>query len=206
MIHSNNVPHRRRRTRSRLAIAAATVSMLAILAGLLITHTGIPRVRPHTGDGSFRNVSWRFPWQSVGLPVTGYSIHFPRFDLEQSFEATYQFTDLPNLGKPAVIYLCIHDPAAGAVGGYVNRVLTTANFIFELRDDSGSIVAGVDRPLSKMTRTNEGGQGCWGFYDPDHSPFYSRQSSQYRLHVRYTADSELSVLQGFVFIRCGGSI
>ena len=159
---------------------------------------------PHTGDGEFRNISWRFPWQNLGLPVPGYSIHFPRFDLGHSFEATYHFADLPDLGKPTGIYLCVNNPAAD--GGYIDRELTTANFRFELQDDRGVVIAAIDRPLSKMIRTNDGGQNCWCFYDLDHSFFHTIRESRYRLRVRYVPDSELSSLEGFVFVRCGGSI
>ena len=87
------------------------------------------------------------PLANLGLPVPGYSIHFPRFDLGHSFEATYHFADLPN-SQPTRIYLCVNNPAAD--GGYIDRELTTANFRF----DSKTIVESSSRRSSTIVEND----------------------------------------------------
>src|SRR5690349_11539523 len=79
----------------------ATILTTAVLVGLVVVllynWLAMPDVRPHIGDGVFKDHSWRFPWRTVGLPVPGYQIDFPEFDLGKEFDATYHVEQLPQI-------------------------------------------------------------------------------------------------------------
>jgi hypothetical protein len=52
----------------------------------------------------------------------------------------------------------------------------------------------------------QGGVNCYGLYAIPDSYLNSHGSGWYELRVTYTPDPQLAGLQGFVYIRCGGSI
>ena len=74
----------------RRTILFLLVSVLGSALGVYLCSNLIMwPIAPHVGDGQFRDISWRFPWLTVGIPVTGYSITFEQFDLSQGYSDSY---------------------------------------------------------------------------------------------------------------------
>ena len=166
----------------------------------------MPTVRPHSGDGCFENHSWRFPWPYLGIPIPGYTIDFPQFDLSNDFEASYHLEDLPAIHNPVGVYLSLHDPNnLWSNDGLRKKLIATIQF--DIYDDGGRSVCHVEQPLAKMWWAwPEGGNHCFGLYVSDESFFVPNSGARYTLCVRYSPDPALRGFKGFVHIRCGGSI
>jgi hypothetical protein len=179
--------------------------LLVVVALTGIRWIMMPTVRPHQGDGEFKNISWRFPYPYFGLPIAGYTIDFPRFDLAKEFHDSYRLADLPILENQPMIYLAVTDPDKRWRDAAARRKLT-ARVQFEVRDEQGKLVYEVDQSLGKMIWADpEGGKGSYGVYMLE-PRFIPRGGARYLLRVHYTPDSALSGMEGFVHIRCGGSI
>lgn len=137
------------------------------------------------------------------MPIPGYTIDFPEFDLSNEFSESYSLEKLPNIQKDVGIYLAIRDPDK-KFDNDPERKQLNARFEFDLIDESGNMVAQLRHSLADMIWTWEGAD--YGLYDLDQSFFNARPSARYRLRVRYSPDPALNGLKGFVHIRCGGSI
>ena len=185
-----------------------TLVVLAIFAGLaaLLAYNwlAMPAVRPHVGDGQFENTSWRFPWPYFGIPIPGYEIDFPEFDLSTDFDVTYRIEQLPQLRNRVGVYLSIFDPSKLLRDDEV-RIKLIAQIQLDVRDEDGELVCHVRQPLAEMSWASPEG-GDYGLYNLEESFFVSRTDGRYTLRVRYSSDPNLSGLKGFVHIRCGGSI
>jgi hypothetical protein len=186
-----------------------TATVLVVVGALgLASHLwlAMPPLRPHHGDGKFKDISWRWPWGTSGIPVRGYTIMFPTFALRDKYENDFHIRNLPDIGGCPVVYLCINDPE-GRLSRDVARKQLTARVYFDVLDENGRSVCQVDQSLAKMYwADSEGAANCYGLYMLPDSCFSVRKGGRYLLHVRYTSDSQLSDFRGFVYIRCGGSI
>jgi hypothetical protein len=195
------------RITSVVPLALAMVSL--ILAGYLvyIRATRLGPLPPHHGDGTFKDISWRFsPDGLLSFPLYGYEIVFPTFNLGDKYETEFKMTDLPDIGKDVVVYLCVADPEH-RYRSDAARDRLIARVQFDISDEYGKLVCHVAKPLAKMYWADpEGGADCYGLYSLPESVFVSRKGTQYRLHVRYLPDPQLACFRGFVYIRCGGSI
>ncbi len=190
---------------SKTIIAAVGVLLFGLAWMVAYPHWAMPDVRPHSGDGRFENHSFRFPWSYLGMPIPGYTIDFPQFDLSSDFAATYRLEKLPELPDRVGIYLSIYDPADIWFGENRRKTLA-ADVQIDIHDDEGNLVCHVEQPLAKMIWTlPEGGSKCFGLYNLE-SFFIPRTGARYIISVRYTPDSKLSGFKGFFHIRCGGSI
>jgi hypothetical protein len=190
--------------KAKRGLLAALGLCLAGLLLFLIGSCAAPKVRPHAGDGTFQDKSWRWPWGNVGMPVPGYTIDFPEFDLAAPFAAEYRLEDLPKLNAEVGIYLSIRDPGRVLQSDDQRRSLAAA-VRFEVIDDDGHVVTQLDQSLAKLRWASPEGAD-YGLYDLNHSFFAARTEGQYRLRVQYLPDPKLSGFRGFVHIRCGGSI
>src|SRR5262245_160427 len=65
----------------RNVLIAAALIVLGLVSNAIYRWWAMPTIRPHSGDGTFTNRSWRFPVPVVGMPIPGYTIDFPQFDL-----------------------------------------------------------------------------------------------------------------------------
>lgn len=184
----------------------ACVSLGIIVAcGLLVYHFfAMPAVSPHLGDGRFQNTSWRFPWGDWGMPVPGYEIDFPEFDLSQDFAAEYHIEQLPELPAQLGIYLSIRDPQHNWRTDQSRKQLQ-GQFRFEVVDERAHQVCQMQEVLGKMVWAAPEG-GDYGLYVLQESFFPPQPGARYTLRVHYTGDAKLLHLKGFVHIRCGGSI
>jgi hypothetical protein len=203
---SNEQSAEMRRIKARTFYAAIAFAFVAAVGWYLYSIFAMPEIRPHVGDGRFANHSWRFPWVTVGIPVTGYTIEFDHFDLSSDYDASYRLEQLPIIGKEAVIYLCISDPNHKWRTDDSRRQLT-ATVEFDIIDGRGQSVCSVKQRLGKMYWAEpEGGKDTYGLYVLPESEFEPQRSEKYRIHLHYSADPQLSGLEGFAWIRCGGSI
>lgn len=191
---------RHARSRTTLIVTAIAVGSLVLLAYNWLT---MPVARPHVGDGRFANHSWRFPWGIVGIPVPGYFIDFPAFDLGNDFDATYHIEQLPQIPPPIGVYLSILSPNRD--WSDEARKQLTAQVQIDVHDERGQRVCHVQQPLSEMVWASPEG-GDYGLYNLDESFFVPLRGARYTLRVRYSPDPRFSGLKGFVHIRCGGSI
>jgi hypothetical protein len=98
--------------------------VLAVAGWTVYSFFSMPAVRPHVGDGRFKDISWRFPWVTVGLPVHGYEINFDEFDLGNEFDATYHIEQLPSFGGDVGIYLTVVDQRTNRAGLVTIPILT----------------------------------------------------------------------------------
>ena len=212
-----------RRNRKSPLLIVFGIALLPVTAWNLHLPFGMPRVQPHVGDGTFRNVSFRYPWTSAGIPITGYTIEFPHFELSKPQTLSYRIEKLPQIDKSVGIYLCIIDPKHKFRHDRDQEQLTNGVTI-DVVDESGRRVSGVNSQLAKMYWCEPGGAGpdTYGLFvmrgsnasnsvrgnangDLD-SFFEPRQQANYEIHVKYEPDAKLEGLQGYVFIRCGGSL
>jgi hypothetical protein len=194
------------RIRRRTILFLLVLVLISVLGAYLCSILIMWPITAHVGDGQFRDISWRYPWVTVGTPVTGYSITFEQFDLSKSYTASYTLEKVPDIGKDVYLYLCVADPRH-TLRADVTRQRLKAKIHFDVADEHGNSVCHVDKPLAKMYWADpEGGADCYGLYSLPESVFVSRKGAQYRLHIRYSPDPQISGFRGFVFIRCGGSI
>jgi hypothetical protein len=138
------------------------------------------------------------------MPIPGYTIDFPEFDLANEFEDSYALEKLPTLQKHVGIYLAIRDPDKRFRTDAPRNQLA-AQFEFDLIDESGAVVAQLRHSLAKMHWASPEG-GDYGLYDLDQSFFNPNPGARYRLRVHYSPDPALNGLIGFIHIRCGGHI
>jgi len=196
----NNMTHVRRRTIVLLVVSMPISVLIAFLCSKLIMRP----ITPHVGDGQFQNISWRFPWGTVGIPITGYSITFERFDLAKGYTASYTLEKVPDIGKCLEVYLCVVDSRRTLRDESTRRSLQ-AEIQFDVFDEHGRLVCHVKKPIAQMDWADpQGGTDCYGLYSLGQSQFFSRKDMKYTLHVRYSPDPQLSGFRGFVFVRCGG--
>jgi hypothetical protein len=195
------------RIKSVVPLALATV--LLSLAGYLVYSrvTRLGPLPPHHGDGTFKDISWRFsPDGLLSVPLYGYEISFPTFNLRDKYETEFKMKDLPDIGNDVIVYLCVADPEHRYRSDSAREGLT-ASIQFDISDEHGKSICHVAKPLAKMYWANpEGGADCYGLYSLPESVFMSQKATQYRLHVRYSPDPKLVGFRGFVYIRCGGTI
>jgi hypothetical protein len=158
-------------------------------------------IPPHSGDGKFLDKSWR----SAVFRVPGYTITFPKFDLSTEYEESFEFSQVPNIGLQAGIYLCIKDPAR-AWWNNSSRKELKATVKFELLDSQGMVVTQLNSPVSALVWATEGEDDDHGLYLLDESFFMPDPKERYRLRVRYSPDARFGSSQGYFYIRCGGSL
>lgn len=78
-------------------------------------------VLPHRGDGTFQDLSRRVG----GVPVYGYSITLPEFDLGASYQAEFSMSGLQDIRRRCVVCLATKDPFDRWTGRWpANRSLT----------------------------------------------------------------------------------
>lgn len=176
-----------------------------VLGGYLGSRLILWPIAPHVGDGQFRDTSWQYPWGTIGIPITGYSITFERFDLAQGYNKSYTLERLPDIEKDLGVFLCIADPRH-ALRGDSTRERLKAEFQFDILDEHGKLICRHEnKPIAKMHWADpQGGANCYGLYSLGASEFTSRKEGKYTLHIRYSPDPQLSGFHGFIYIRCGG--
>lgn len=183
-------------------VVAAALSLIWLAGSTFATRD----LEPSQGDGLFTNTSWRFPWKRFGIWISGYTVKFPQFDLASPFDATYRIERLPSIGKDAVIYLCVADPK-NQFRTRDTRERLGATIEITVVGAKGKPVCHVKKPVAKMVWANpEGGANTYGLYSIPESYFTPGSNEKYRIQIRYVPDAQLSDLEGFIWIRCGGSI
>lgn len=185
--------------RTALSLVAAAILAAMLLACALFSRSDWPwaPLSPHRGDGVFQDKSgWRGP-----IFVNGFTISMPEFDLDRTHEAEYHFTNLPNIKKTCGIYLAIaHDGGAPPLRNEKN---IDGTLEFELMDSDGDFVTTVGGRLGDYIWAHG---GKYELYQLDKSFFRPDPKEEYKLRVRYSPDSRLASIRGFVWIRCGGSL
>lgn len=201
-----------------MAVRTQTLCNLAIL-GILSLWTGCAtmdgkplvalRIPPSSGDGNFRDISWRFPWPSlpVGLPVTGYVVKFPAFDLGEEYHAEFAVKDLHDIDKRVWVYLLVD---VGRFSDDETQQLQ-ATFEFEVLDGKGQTVAHAKNRLGELTWStplgvSDSSPDSSGLYSFKESFFQVHKGENYTLRVQYHPDPALRSRRGFVYLQSGGSI
>jgi hypothetical protein len=187
------------------AIAASTAGC-ATIDGRPMVFSEVP---PSHGDGNFRDISWRYPWPEfhVGLPVPGFLIKFPGFDLSREYDAEFVVDDLHDIGSKVGVYLCVNDPDDRCRNDNTRKLLQ-ASFEFEVRDSKGRLLTHAQKLLGEYSwcdPSRVGGRGC-GLYSLEESFFSARAGEHYTIHVHYQPDPVLRDLWGCVYLECGGSV
>lgn len=158
------------------------------------------RIPPSRGDGNFRDISWRYPWPVLpfGIPLPGYVVKFPAFDLGEEYHAEFAVEDLHDIGQKVGVYLFVDRSQHSDV----------AQFEFEVCNSKGQSLAHANRALSEFTWSTplgiERGDGS-ALYSLDESFFRVQKGERYTLRVKYRPDPALRTRQGFVYLQCGGS-
>lgn len=194
------------RSKTSKIYLAIGLAVFAIAGWYAYAIFAMPDIQSHVGDGQFTNHSWRFPWGSVGIPITGYTIEFAHFDLSNAYDAAYTMAQLPEIGTKAGVYLCIHDPSHKWRTDKSRAQLNAAVKI-DVIDEKGQSVCHIKQPLAKMIWAEpEGGQDTYGLYLLDDSFFVPQPKEKYRIKASYSPDPKLDGCEGFIWVRCGGSI
>jgi hypothetical protein len=92
-------------------------------------------IRPHQGDGVFKDISW---WAGP-LRVKGYLIDMPKFDLGQAQSGNYKLRGLINIGQKCDVYLAIEDPDDTWFDK--EKRYLTGKLSFKVTDSNGQVVA-----------------------------------------------------------------
>jgi hypothetical protein len=157
---------------------------------------------PHEGDGTFKDISWRFPYDHFGFAVWGYLISFPEFDLGEDYAAEFKVANLPNIGNEVVVFLAVNDP--GHTIGAFKEGLAVA-WEYEVVDSEGHVVVADKRPLKDFIWSEPSRLGdTYGIYEL--RCFQPRKGERYTIRVRYQSDPQLRSFKGRVYLECGGSI
>lgn len=165
------------------------------------------RVPPSHGDGEFADTSWRFPNNCpLGMPVLGYNVRFPAFDLGAQYDHEFVVHDLHEIGPKVGVYLFVDGPVPSDAEQHQVR----AEFAFEVRDSIGQVIAHLDQPIGKLIWTTpahiDGAGNGAGLYSLDESFFQVHRGEHYTLRVKYRPDPALRGRRGLVYLNCGGSI
>ena len=168
------------------------------------------RIPPSHGDGEFHDISWRFPWPDfpIGAPVPGYVVKFPAFDLGKEYHHEFVVEGLHDLKQEVGVYLFIDAPWYSGFDDEIRQL--QAEFEFEVLNTKGQIITHAKKPLSELTWSSPLGikgfeNGC-ALYSPEDSFFQVHKDERYTIRVVYRPDPAFHVHQGFVYLRCGGSI
>jgi hypothetical protein len=187
---------------------------------------------PHQGDGFFDDTSWRFPYRSVGVPVWGFQVVFPEFCPGEAYDAEFQVSGLPQIGRKVGVYLLLSSSGgeaqeeserqANEMAQQEDQVdldtlqtkfkdELTAVWEFEVCDSQDHVITSVAKPLSELTwstPSRERGYGIYSFSSRagDGSHFHTRENECYTLRVRYRPDERLRPFRARIYLQCGGSI
>ena len=170
----------------------------------------LPQLSPSRGDGDFHDISWRFPpGFPIGLPVPGYVVNFPAFDLDKEYQHEFVVENLPDLKQDVGVYLFATVPWDSFQTDNKKSQLQ-AEFEFEVLNSEGQVVAHTKKPLSELTWSTPPGinrhDDGYALYSFGESSFQSHKDERYTLRVSYRPDPTLHARQGFVYLECGGSI
>jgi hypothetical protein len=179
--------------KGRIALVVGAIVGSFFLARRLL----LPPIPPHRGDGRFEDLSWF----AGPLPIPGYSITMPEFDLGTSRESDYRLANLTNIGQPCGVYLAIFDPKLelfGETKGFEGKLR------LELLDSHDNAVVDVSGRLGDFIWW--GSDSRHGLYLLDKSFFRPNVHETYRLHLFYTPDPKLAGYKGFVYVESGGHL
>jgi hypothetical protein len=175
--------------------------MLLLASAYWYFCTTLRPLPPHQGDGTFKDISFRFPYDEFGFPIRGYLTTFPEFDLGKGYEAEFRVADLPAIKEPVGVFLSVSDPDA-KIRELPHKLV--AIWEFEVLDSEGRIVSNVEKPLRDFVWSEPSLLGdAYGIYGPF---FQARKGEWYTIRVRYRPDSQLRPFKGRVYLECGGSI
>lgn len=168
-----------------VAIAAAQVASNVIW----MTCTTLPAYR---GDGEFHDLTGR----SLG---PAFSIHMPKFDLGQPFEAKYHATGLKRVGWDCALYLAT-EPIPDRVWADIDRL--GGHLSLDLIDSRGAPLVNVGGKLGEFGWTADFEHVEFAKFPA--CRFEPDPNEQYVIRVSYSPDPRLKGLKGYVYIRSGG--
>jgi hypothetical protein len=190
------------RAEKRIVVGAFLV-MSAALLGTCVWMFVLTPIPSHRGDGQFQDTSHR-----VGpLPIRGYTISMPEFDLGEAHQAEYHVAGLTNIGQDCGVYLAFHDPNDKRFFGGEWRNLE-GKLRLELLDSRGSIVVATSGRLADYTWYEELGAShhLVALYQLDKSYFRPNRRDEYLLRISYVPEPRLKGYKGFAYLRCTESI
>jgi hypothetical protein len=157
-------------------------------------------VAKYNGEGAIKDISLRF----IVMPIPGYSITFPPFDLDQPFEHTYTLSNLPALAN-AGVFLIVESE------NYFEdeeRLKLNSRVELTITDSQSQTALGVDNHLKEMIwmYAHRGVVTGHALYNLDTSFFAPNKHETYKLHIKYSPDKALTGRKGYVFIECGGHL
>src|SRR6185503_17890552 len=104
----------------------------------------MPTIQRHQGDGTFRNLSFRYLW----MPIPGYEISMDRFSLASPFRHEYRVSSLAEFGRECGVFLVITD----ANDEWWRRDHTTleGHVAIQIEASDHTVVASIDESLGKL--------------------------------------------------------
>jgi len=157
-------------------------------------------VAKYSGDGTIKDISLRF----FVMPVPGYSITFPSFDLSQPLERTYTLSNLPDLAHSGVFLIVESEDYYEDE----DRLKLISKVELTVTDSQNQTALHVENQLKEMIwmYAHRGVVKGHALYNLDTSFFTPNKNETYKLHIKYSPDDALSGRKGYIFIRCGGRL
>ena len=162
------------------------------------------------GDGKYQDISWLFPRPDfpIGLPVLGYRVNFPAFNLDNTYEQVYVVENLPNYHTDVHVLLLVNAPDGFRPDEDKQRL--QADIEYEICDAKGQVLVHARESLAEMQWTGKSNFGPYTHgYElkiPGGTSFPYRRWKRYTLRVKYRPDQALRGGEGLNYLEWGGYI
>lgn len=159
------------------------------------------QVKKYHGDGVIKDISLRF----VVCPVKGYSITFPKFHLDSTFEKTYRLSNLPVINYDIGLYFIVE--GLTYYWDAKNRKDLKGSVEISLYNSKHEQVMKVEKSLGDFVWSNQfSDSNGYELYDKDNSFFQPVKNESYTLNIKYSPDANLGQAKGYFLLRGGGSL
>jgi hypothetical protein len=156
-------------------------------------------ISKYSGDGEIKNISFE------NAPITGYSITFDEFDLNQDFSKEYTLKGLSTKENNPMVYLAVKDDQDYWRDDEKLKNLES-RIDFKLSKSNGDEVMAFNSYLRDMFWAGFGlGHKLHSSRKNDSdAKFTAEEGETYTLKVNYFSDEKMEGFKGFIYISSGG--